>query len=131
MRRRNLRLGVAAFFIGGGLVLPVTLSAHNINLEKAQEFARDYARQVRKESNGKYTHYSTDCYRLFEGHNHYVRCLIEYDDDAPKDKSSKLCRETIDVYLQAHNRGETFDYYIKHYSGRCGSKRLNGARPVG
>ena len=33
--------------------------------------ARDYTRSVRAESGGKYLHYSTDCWELFEGHNHY------------------------------------------------------------
>src|SRR4051812_3018819 len=113
--RRRMLAGINALLIGTSLVFPWGASAHNINLAKAQELARDYAREVRRESGGRYTHYTTDCYHLFQGHNHYVRCLIEYDDDdETKDPTWRACRETVDVYLQAHNRGETFDYYMKH-----------------
>ena len=128
MRIRTKVAVLNVLLIGASLLLSSPASAHNINLEKAQELARDYAREVRKESNGKYLHYTTDCYNLFQGHNHYVRCLIEYDND--EDATSRACRETIDVYLQAHNRGEHFDYYIRHYSGQCGSKKLRGVKPV-
>ena len=97
---RHVLSGIAALLIGALLIFPWTTSAHSINLEKAQEFAREYARKVRKESNGKYTHYSTDCWNLFQGHNHYVRCTIEYDDDADKDQTTRLCRESVDVFCK-------------------------------
>ena len=129
--QRKMPAGIVLVLIGATLVLPWTVSAHNINLDKAQELARNYARKVRTESNGKYTHYSTDCVNLFQGHNHYVRCTIEYDNDDDNDSNSRLCREAVDVFLQPHNRGETFNYFMKHYSGRCGSKTLRGASPVG
>ena len=128
--RRRILAGIAVLIMGASVVLE-SVSAHNINLEKAQEFARDYAREVRQESAGKYLHYTTDCINLFKGHNHYARCTIEFtDDENPGNTKSALCRETVDVYLQPHNRGEVFKYYMKHYSGQCGSKRLRGAKAL-
>src|SRR4051812_21136000 len=103
MMRRSAFAGIAVILMGASLVFPWNVSAHNIDLEKAQELARDYAREVRRESGGKYTHYTTDCYKLFEGHNHYVRCLIEYDNDETENTTTRVCRETLDVYLQPHN----------------------------
>jgi hypothetical protein len=130
MLRRKILAGIAVLLMGAG-PLSESASAHNINLAKAQEFARDYAREVREESGGKYLHYTTDCIKLFQGHNHYVRCTIEFtNDENPGNDKSAACREQIDVYLQAHNRGEVFKYYIKQYSGQCGSKRLRGAKAL-
>ena len=129
MLRRKTPTGIAVLLISACLVFPWTTSAHNIKLEKAQELAREYARNVRKESGGKYLHYSTDCIKLYQDHNHYVRCMIEYDDDKTQD-TNMLCREAIDIFLQPHNRGETFAYFMKHYSGQCGSKKLRGASRV-
>lgn len=126
--RRSALAGIAAMLMGASLTFTGGASAHNIDLAKAQEIARDYARSVRKESNGKYPHYSTDCYKLFQGHNHYVRCLIEYtNDENPGGTKSALCRETIDVFFQPHNIGERYNYWIKHHSGQCGSRRFRGA----
>ena len=128
--RRRILAGIAVLLMDVGVLLE-SVSAHNISLAKAQEFARDYAREVREESGGKYLHYTTDCIKLFQGHNHYVRCSIEFTDDKnPGGTKSAVCREQIDVYLQPHNRGEVFKYYMKHYSGQCGTKRLRGATPL-
>ena len=128
--RRRMIAGLTAVLMGAS-VLSGIVSAHDINLAMAQEFARDYARSVREESGGKYLHYTTDCIRLFQGHNHYVRCTIEFtNDENPGGTNSAACREQIDIYLQPHNRGETFKYYMKHYSGKCGAKRLRGASPL-
>ncbi|MBA3765852.1 MAG: hypothetical protein H0W99_02470 [Acidobacteria bacterium] len=100
MLRRAL-YGIIALLMCVSLVFTLSASAHNIDLAKAQEIARDYARQVRKESNGKYLHYSTDCRNLFQGHNHYVRCAIEYtDDEKTGGTNPALCRESIDVFFQ-------------------------------
>ena len=127
MSRRRMLGGIAAALMGACLVLTGNTSAHDIDLDKAQEIARDYARSVRKESNGKYLHYSTDCYKLFQGHNHYVRCRIEYDSKETKGTGSRACRETVDVFFQPHDNGERYNYWIKHHSEQCGSRRFRGA----
>jgi hypothetical protein len=130
LQRRRIFAGAVVLLMGASVLLE-SVAAHNINLAKAQEFARDYAREVREESAGKYLHYTTDCYKLFQGHNHYVRCTIEFtNDENPGNDKSAACREQIDVYLQPHNRGEVFKYYMKHYSGPCGTKWLRGAKPL-
>jgi hypothetical protein len=78
---RRVLAGITAILLGASLIFTSSASAHNISLDKAWEIARDYARQVRSESGGKYTNYATDCYNLFQGHNHFVRCPIEYDNE--------------------------------------------------
>jgi hypothetical protein len=99
---RRVLAGIAAILIGASFIFTSSASAHNINLNKAWEMAREYARGVRAESNGKYLHYTTDCWELFEGHNHYVRCGISYNNRVGDRAPTILCRETIDVYHQAH-----------------------------
>ncbi len=127
MLRRRVLAGIAALLMGVSLVFTLSASAHNISLANAQEMARDYARSVRKGSKGKYLHYSTDCYKLFQDHNHYVRCQIDYtDDEKTGGTNSAVCRETIDVFFQPHNAGERSNYWIKHHSGQCGSRSFRG-----
>jgi hypothetical protein len=113
----------AAIVFGVSIGYTTTTSAHNIDLATAWEKARNYARQVRRDSDGKYTHYSTDCRELFAGgrHNHYVRCLVEYDDDETIKfpNGSRVCRETIDIYLFPHNRGISNFMNLIHHSGNC------------
>ena len=84
-----LRATVSGFFIfllGASFVFTLSASAHNIDLKKAREIAREYARQVPDESGGRYAHYSTNCVRAFPNHNHYVRCLIDYQSAADTQK---------------------------------------------
>ena len=130
MLRRRVLAGIAALLMGASLIFTSSAFAHNIDLAKAQEIARDYARLVRSESGGKYTHYATDCYNLYQGHNHFVRCQIEYDNEETKNSTTdtRACRETIDIYLRPHNQGETFDYYIRHQGEACGRRRLRGIK---
>ena len=126
MSRRVLAV-IASLLMGASLVFTLSASAHDISHANAQEIARDYARGVREESNGKYLHYSTDCYKLFTGHNHYVRCQIDYTDDQKTGGiNPAVCRETIDVFFQPHNQGERYNYWIKHHSGQCGSRSYRG-----
>lgn len=129
MLRRRMLAGVAALFLGASLVFSGNASAHNISLEKSWEMARDYARSVRKESGGKYLHYTTDCWKLFEGHNHYVRCVIFYNNKENDRAPTILCRETIDVYYQAHGDVVRFIRSMKHVSAPCGSKTSRGSNP--
>lgn len=125
MLRRRVLAGIAAMLMGASLIFTGGASAHSIDLAQAQEIARDYARSVRKESNGKYPHYTTDCYKLYQGHNHYVRCSIEYiDDEHPGGTKTALCRESIDVFFQPHSISERENYWIQHHSEPCGSRRL-------
>jgi hypothetical protein len=128
--RRRVVARIAAVLMGASLVFSGSASAHNISLDKAWEIARNYARSVRSESGGKYTHYFTDCYSLFQGHNHFVRCSIDYDNEKTKNSKtgSRACRESIDIYLRPHNQGETFDYYMRHRDEACGSRRLRGIK---
>lgn len=101
----------------------LSTSAHNINLARAREKAREYARLVRDDSDGLYTRYRTDC-REFPaggGHHHIVRCVIEFDDEVTiKSKSGKhVCRETLEINFSPHNRGVSYQMNLKHYSGNC------------
>ena len=116
-----------ALLLGASFSFSRSVSAHDIDLAGAREIARDYARSVRADSDGKYLHYTTSCYKLFQGHNHYVRCTIEYTDDAhPGGTESALCREVMDVYFQPHGNGVRYEYWIRHHDGPCGKRRLNG-----
>lgn len=103
----------------------------NIDLDKARDAARNYARQVRDESNGKYLNYSTSCRRMFPGHNHYVRCVIEYQNARDKTADVYTCKESIEIFMQAHNvnpNGPSFTLFAKHSSGNhCGRRRLTFA----
>ena len=96
------------------------VGAHNIDVVKAREKAREYARQKVDDPNRAYQHFTTDCLAAFPGHNHYVRCSIFYLDDNRK----QLCKERIEVYLEAHHTAKFPDFgtvtsptlYVKHTS---------------
>ena len=105
MLRRRVLAGIAAILIGTSLIFSGNVSAHNIDLKKARELARERARRVRDESGGKYLHYSTSCVKSYPGHNHYVRCRIDYQNEADAEKGVYTCRETIDVFMSAHDGG--------------------------
>lgn len=96
------------------------VDAHNIDVAKAREKAREYARQKVDDPNRAYQHFSTDCVAAFPDHNHYVRCSILYLDDSRK----LLCKERIEVYLGEHHKAKGLDFgtvqppelYLKHTS---------------
>ena len=126
---RRILIGVAALLIGASLVISPSASAHNINLEKAKEKARAYAKSVLDSGKG-YVQSITRCNNAFSGHNHYVRCTIQYEDRASKEVDGVFaCTETIEVYFQSHRDGQNFEYYMKHTSRRCGNERLTGPNP--
>ena len=105
-------------------------SAHNIDLKKAREIVRDYARQVRDESGGKYVHYSTNCVNAFPNHNHIARCLVEFRNAADSEKGVYTCRELIEIKMPAHNDGAiSYNLWANHVSdNQCGSTRFNNKR---
>ncbi len=122
---RRVLAGIAAILMCASLVFTLRASAHNISLANAQEMARQYAKSVREESNGKYIRTMTDCYELFPGHNHYVHCEIDYKDQATKNAGQGVCYETIDIYIQPHRDGQSFKKSMKHHSYQhCGKRRL-------
>ena len=131
MQKRRILIAVAVLWLGASFVFPWTTSAHNTNLAKAQEIARDYAREVRAESNGKYLHYSTNCVKAFPNHNHIVRCVIEFQDASDTEKNVYTCKEKIEIYMKPHNRGEDFSLFGRHTSNNhCGKNYMN-AMPLG
>ena len=94
--------------------------AHNIDVAKARDKAREYAKGKVADPNRAYEHFTTDCLAAFPGHNHYVRCSIFYFDGS----RNQLCKERIEVYLPEHHRAKfpdlgmvsNFDYFLKHTS---------------
>jgi len=92
--------------------------AHNIDVTKARDKAREYARQKVDDPNRAYQHFTTDCLAAFPGHNHYVRCSIFYFDDG----RNQLCKERIEVFLPAHHTAKwggtvtDLTYNLKHTS---------------
>ncbi len=132
MRRKSLVVMVL-ILLGASLVGPWSTSAHNIDLKKAREVAREYARSVRDASGGKYAHYKTSCVSAFPNHNHYVRCLIDYQNAGDTEKGVYTCRESIEIYLGRHDGGASgvgsWVLLGKHTSrNQCGSKRLDVTR---
>ena len=127
MLRRNLLFGIIAILMYASLVFSWNVSAHNIDLKKAREAARTYARQVRDESGGKYVHYSTNCVAAFPGHNHIARCLIDYQNEADTKKGVYTCRELIEIKVPVHGyyKGLSFELYGYHASVECGNRRLD------
>lgn len=126
---RRVLAGIAVLLMGASLVFTLSASAHNINLAKAREAARDYARLVRSESGGKYLHYSTNCVRAFPNHNHIVRCLIDYQNAKDTAAGVYTCRESMEIYMPPHDRSGqiNFELYARHTSNnQCGSRRLAG-----
>jgi len=126
MLRRRALAGIAVILIGASLIFSGIVSAHNIDLKKARELARDYARKVRDESGGKYAHYSTNCVAAFPNHNHIARCLIEYRNEADTKKGVYTCQELIEINLPPHRDGRMgYDLWANHVSfSQCGSIRL-------
>ncbi len=59
MLKRKVLAGIAAIVMGASLVFTLSASAHDIDVEKAREMSRDYARTVHKERN--YLHYKMNC----------------------------------------------------------------------
>lgn len=132
MLRRSLAC-IAALLMVASLVFTRSTSAHNIDVKKARELVRDYARGVRDQSGGKYLHYSTRCTRSNPGHNHYVSCVVEYQNAKDKAAGVYTCKETLIIFLQAHS-GSVEDYRIvgRHASNNtCGSRRLNPNQVLG
>lgn len=126
MLRRRALAGIAVILIGASLIFSGIVSAHNIDLKKAREVVRNYARQVRDESGGKYVHYSTNCVAAFPNHNHIARCVIDYTNEADAQKGVYTCRELIEIKMSPHN-GNQVDYALwgEHASkNQCGSRRL-------
>ena len=95
---------IATVLMSAGLVFAANALAHNIDLEKAWEKARDYARAKRSDPGRTYKHYATDCVKAFPGHNHIVRCTISYQTPKDKEKGKWTCSERIEVYHEAHGR---------------------------
>jgi hypothetical protein len=129
MLRRRVLAGIVAMLMGASLVFSGSASAHNIDLAKARDLARNYARSIRDESGGKYLHYTTNCVRNFPGHNHSVRCVIEYQNAKDTAAGVYTCKETIELFMPAHtsNGGMAYDIYGRHTSrNRCGSHDLGG-----
>jgi hypothetical protein len=128
MLRRRALTGIAALLMGASLVFTGSTSAHNIDLAKARELARTYAQSVRGESGGKYLHYKTKCARNFPGHNHSVRCVIEYQNASDAAKGVYTCKESIELAFPPHDRSSnqmTYEIYANHASNnQCGSRRL-------
>jgi len=122
MLRRRILTGIAVLMMGASLFSSRRAEAHNIDLEKAQEMARVYARLVRTQSGGKYLHYSTKCGKAFPGHNHVVRCTIDYQNESDTQKGVYTCRETIELFHRSH-RTYGGDYLIfgNHSSTKCGN----------
>jgi len=118
---------IIAILMGASLVYTWGTSAHNIDVKKARELVRDYARSVRDESNGKYIHYSTNCVAAFPGHNHIARCLIDYTNEADAKKGVYTCRELIEIKMWPHHQSlEDYHLWATHASNnQCGSRRFN------
>jgi hypothetical protein len=131
MLRRVLVL-IAILSMGVSFSFTWRTSAHNIDLDKAWELARNYARSVREESNGKYLHYTTNCVKAFPGHNHFVRCVIEFQNAKDTAAGVYTCKESIELYMVPHDYGKggpVYTIYAKHTSGNtCGARRLNDTR---
>jgi hypothetical protein len=130
MRRKSL-IVVVAILMGTNFVFRWSASAHNIDLKKAREAARDYARMVREQVHGglqgTFVHFSTSCVSAFPGHNHIVRCLIEFQNAADTKKGVYTCREMIEIKMHPHKGDEVnYDLYLSHAStNTCGPDRLN------
>ena len=76
--RKGLLIVIVAMLVAVNFIFTCSTSAHNVDLRKARELARDYARKVRDESGGKYAHYSTNCVAAFPNHNHITQWLLHF-----------------------------------------------------
>lgn len=124
---RKVLAVLLAVMIGASFVFTAGVSAHNIDLAKARELVRDYARIVRSESNGRYLHYKTTCVRAYPNHNHYVRCVVEYQDAKDTAAGVYTCRESVEVFHSAHSSSGEISYELagRHTSSnRCGGNRI-------
>jgi hypothetical protein len=127
---RRMLAGIAALLMGASLVFSPSASAHNVGLEHAKEKAKEYSLRVLNDSGKDYVQVIRRCSRAFSGHNHYVRCTIQYEDPASKNVDGVFaCTETIEVYFQSHRDGQSYQYYMKHTSRPCGSEGLRGPNP--
>jgi hypothetical protein len=124
--RKSLLIVIVAMLIATNLVFTSSTSAHNVDLKKAREIVRDYARKVRDESGGKYVHYSTNCVAAFQNHNHIARCLVEYRNEADTKKGVYTCQELIEISLPPHKDGRMgYDLWANHVSfSECGKSRF-------
>ena len=132
MLSRRVLAGVAAILMSASFIFSGNVSAHNIDLEAARNAARRYARQVRDQSAGKYQHFSTNCENAFPGHNHIVRCQIDYQHESFTKSTAYTCREFIEIKVPPH--GSIFNpvksgfLYGSHTTAPCGGVKLNGTR---
>jgi len=122
--RKSPLIVIVAMLIGVNFVFTCSTSAHNIDLAKAREVIRNYARKVRDDSGGKYAHYSTSCVAAFPGHNHIARCVIDYKNQADTKKGVYTCRELIEVKLAIHDSGINYTPYGAHVSAPCGKEKF-------
>lgn len=120
--RTTLTLALSLCIIAGGVP---TVNAHTIDVVKAREKAREYARAKRNDPNRNYAHYQTDCVAGFPGHNHVVVCAVSFDTAAHRASGSKewSCSETIEVYFKPHHKTVTinagsFEMFIRHTSAK-------------
>src|ERR1700752_2469917 len=125
MLRRRALAGIAVILIGASLIFSGIVSAHNIDMAKAREVTRNYARKVRDDSGGKYAHYSTSCVAAFPGHNHIARGVIDYKNEEDTKKGGSTCRELIEVKLWAHDAGINYTPRGVHVSPPCGNVKLD------
>jgi hypothetical protein len=124
--RRRMLAGIAALLMGASLVFTGNTSAHNIDVAKARELAREYARQIRDESGGKYKNYTTRCGAQFPNHNHLVSCTIQYYNEKDKAAGVYTCKEKIQLHMSSHSRSnEDYRIWGSHLSSQCGSRTLS------
>ena len=130
--KRSMLFGIAVLVMGASLFFTPSTSAHNIDVEKARELVRDYARRVRDESGGQYIHYSTSCTRSNPGHNHYVGCVVKYQNEADAAKGVYTCKEALVLFMSPHNRDGSYDFeiFMKHESRNYCGKRWIYDEPV-
>ncbi len=130
MLGRSVLTGIIAVLMGASLVFTESVSAHNIDLAKAKVLARDYARKVREESQGKYIRSTWNCVNAFPNHNHYVRCLIQHQTVDDKAAGVYSCKETVELFMapdDSFKGGPLYRIYAKHTSTNvCGRSRLDG-----
>lgn len=125
MPRRRVLAGITAILMSASLIFSGNVSAHNIDLNKAREVVRNYARMVRDQSGGKYVHYSTNCVAAFPGHNHIARCLIDYKNEEDTKKGVYTCRELVEIKLWPHKAGINYTPRGVHVSPPCGNIKLD------
>ena len=95
--RTTVVLALSLCIMVGGIP---SVHAHNIDVAKARDKAREYAKKKVDDPNRSYQHFSTDCLAVFPGHNHIVRCSIFYFDDS----RNQLCKERIEVFVAPHQK---------------------------